>query len=306
MPGLSKDQVRDALTGPVASLSTPFCRDGSIDFDGIRNYLDFVIAGGSKAIILTFGDSLYSLLTDEEVADVTKTVVEHGGGRAMVVAADRGWATPKAADFARYSAQIGGDVLMLMPPDWARSSTVETFVAHYRAAAEHIPIMLVTNVFATWPQQQALRVLEVLRDTVPGVWCIKDDLCGAFARKMGLLVHEQWAVISGGQKQNHLDALPYGCDGYFSSFMTFKPQIAHQYWNAIVAGEIEAAVGVIRDYDLPYFDFIGGLTGGFDAGVHATLEVFGIAGRWRRNPYYSLGDEEMERLADFYRGLGLL
>ena len=30
------------------------------------------------------------------------------------------------------------------------------------------------------------------------------------------------------------------------------------------------------------------------------------AKRWRRNPYYSLNDEEMEKLADFYKSLGLL
>lgn len=306
MPRLSTEEIRAGLTGPVASVATPFCRDGSVDYDGLRSYVDFVIAAGSRSVILTNGDSLYTLLTDAEVAEVTRVVVEHCAGRALVVAADRGWATPKATDFAAYCADVGADVLMLMPPDWARSSTVETFVEHYRAAAEHMPVMVVTNVFAAWPQPQALAVLERLRDTVPGVCCIKDDLCGAFARRMSMVVHPQWAVISGGQKQNHLDLWPYGCDGYFSTFIAFKPEVAHTYWSAIVAGDRDAAVAVIGKYDVPLFDSMGGVTGSFDAAVHGILELYGIAGRWRRNPYYSLSDAEMEHLADFLRSLGVL
>ena len=31
--------------------------------------------------------------------------------------------------------------------------------------------------------------------------------------------------------------------------------------------------------------------------------MFGISGRWRRAPYASLSDEEMERLRGFFAGL---
>jgi len=39
---------------------------------------------------------------------------------------------------------------------------------------------------------------------------------------------------------------------------------------------------------------------------HGAQEVFGIAKRWRRPPYASLTDEEMERLRGFFAGLPLL
>lgn len=302
----SAEGMRERLTGPVASVSTPFSRDSSVDFDGLRNFIDFVIAGGAKTVLLTYGDSLYSLLTDGDITEVTRVTVQHTAARALVTAACGGWATPKALEFADYCRELGADILMLKPPDWAMSATVETMVAHYRVVSEHIPVMVVTNVFANWPQAQAMACLEALRDTAPNVVAVKDDLCDDFARKLGLACHERMAIVSGGQKQNHLNALPYGCDGYLSTFSKFKPEIAQQYWGAIVAGDTAKAVGVIRDYDMPLFDYIGGLTGGFDAGVHGTLELFGIAQRWRRSPYYSLSDEEMEQLAEFYRGLGLL
>ncbi len=66
------------------------------------------------------------------------------------------------------------------------------------------------------------------------------------------------------------------------------------------------ATEIIRDYDMPYFDFIKRLRGSFDAGMHGVYELFGIAKRWRRKPYYSLTDEEMEKLADFLKAKKIL
>ena len=48
------------------------------------------------------------------------------------------------------------------------------------------------------------------------------------------------------------------------------------------------------------------MRGGFDAAIHGILEIYVIAQRWRAQPYYSLGDEEMDELEDFLRGLSVL
>ena len=45
---LGLDEVREALSCPVASLRTPFKKDGAIDYEGIRRYIDRSIAGGAK------------------------------------------------------------------------------------------------------------------------------------------------------------------------------------------------------------------------------------------------------------------
>jgi len=268
--------------------------------------VDFDIAAGSKTIMLTAGDSHYVCMSEKEIAEVTKVVTEHTAGRAMVIAADRYYNTKKAIEFAQYVKSIGADMLMVMPPDWADSSTPETLAEHYKAVADHIPVMIVTNVFIPRGIDFGLKTLTITLNNVDGVVAIKDDFCGLFAKKMALLVHKHWAVISGGQKQNHLSVYPYGCDGYLSTFITFKPEVAHSYWKAIEANALRKAREIIANYDIPFFDFIGSLQGGFDAGIYGTLELFGIAKRWRRKPYYSLKDEEMEKLADFLKRLSVL
>ena len=297
---------KEAVSCPVASVSTPFQKDGAIDYDALRNDIDFIIAGGSKTVLLTHGDSLYTLLTDDEVAEVTRVTVEHTAGRAMVVSADNIWATPKSLEFARFTREIGVDVYMVLPPDWAQSCTVETLVEHHAAIAAEIPVMIVTNWLAPRPMPFREEFLTAICDRVPGVVALKDDLCNEFARRMGLLVHERMAVFSGGQKQNHLNNLPYGCDGYLSTFARFNPAIAQAYWRAIRSNDIEKATRIIRDYDMPLFDYIGKLQGGFDAGIHGLIELVGVGKRWRRKPYYSLSDEELDHLAAFLKGKGML
>ncbi len=304
---LSIDEVRESLRGPVASLPTPFDRKGNIDFGALRRFVDFVIEGGTKTMMLTYGDSLFSLLTDAEVAEVTRVVAEQTAGRAMVVAADRMWATPKEVAFARYAKKVGADMLMVLPPDWAASTTVETLVEHYGAVAAEMPVMVVTNYFLSRAEPFGLAVLEAVADRVPGVMAVKDDVCGEFARKMGLRFADRFALISGGQKQNHMNALPYGCDGYLSTFIKFKPRIATDYWRAVESSDIDGASKIIAAYDMPFFDLIShALPGGFDAALHGTLELFGVCPRWRRPPYHSLTDHEMERLAQALRDRKIL
>lgn len=303
---VDRDAVREGLTGPVTSVSVPFNQDGTIDYAGLRTCLDFYIGGGSGAMILTYGDSLYSLLSDQEIADVTRVVVEHTAGRALVVAADGQWGTPQEIEFAHYCREVGADLLMVLPPDWSLSCAPASLVSHYGAIAEHIPVMLVTNLFRRRPQAFSLNVIEMVRDQVAGVMAIKDDVMGEFARRMALLVHEKWAVISGGRKENHLDLSFYGCDGYFSTFSKFHPQIAHNYWSAFQAHDWVQVRQIIRDEDMPLFDILLSQPGGYDAVVHATFELTGLAKRWRRTPYYSLSDQELEALGATFKSRGWL
>jgi 4-hydroxy-tetrahydrodipicolinate synthase len=299
---IDRDWVRDSLTGPFSAIHPLFHQDGDLDWNGLHTQIDRNLAAGSKTVLLTYGDSLHTLLTDQEVADVLRAVIDHTAGRAMVVAADRAWWTGKECEFADFALASGADLLMVLPPIWGGGTTHDTFVTHYREVAKHIPVMLVTAPFIA-NQATGLRVIRTLRDTEPNIVAIKDDVTGEFARKMALAVHDQWAVFSGGQKQNEFDLHPYGCDGYMSTYIHFLPEVAHTYWAAVQANDDRTCAELIRVYDHSWFEYAAGEPGGFDAMFHATQEVFGVGGRWRRPPYHSFTDEQMERLRAFYDGL---
>ena len=292
-------EIRYALAGPVESVNTPFTREGAIDYRSLQNFVDFVIEGGSRTVLLTYGDSLYSLLTDQEAAEVTRAVVEFTRRRAMVVAADRMWWTGKTVEFAAYCREVGADVLMVLPPDWCQSCTVQTLVDHFAQAARELPVMLVTNFAAKWPLPRSLELFRRLRDEVPGVMAVKDDVCGDMGRQLGLMVHEQWAILASGSKRMILNNVPYGCDGYLSSFIYFKPEIAFAFWSAVLNKDDAGVRRSIAEVDIPFWEFMESMPGSFDAMVHGILELKGISRRWRRPPYYSLNDTEMATMSAF-------
>ena len=297
----TKRQVRQALTGPVASISTPFRRDGAVDYRGLRSHIGFCLDGGSRTVLLTAGDSHYLCLSDDEIAEITKVACEQTAGRAMVVAADRYHSTARAIAFAEYAKGRGADVIMTMPPDWGLSCTPETISDHYAAVAGVLPLMIVTNVFIPRGVTFGLAAIRLALQKSESIVAIKDDMCGDFARRVCLEFHERCAIFAGGQKANHMNMYPYGCDGYLSTFIKFRPEVSQRYWQAIETSDLATASRIIRDIDNPYFDFIDTLPGGFNAGAHGSLEVAGVAGRWRRPPYYSLNDADMEKLTAFLK-----
>jgi len=306
MKRIDRDRIRKALTGPIASVRPPFRRDGSIDERGLTRALEFNIEAGTGTLLLTYGDSHYDIMTDREVEYMTRLTVRQAAGRALVVAADRNCGTPAAVKFARYCRGLGADVLMIKPPDWGHSATPESLAAHYKAVAREIPVMLVTNMFGPRGHEFGMRTMELVRKGVPGVVAVKDDIRGQFARNMTRRFHGDWAIFAGGQKQSHWDLRSCGACGYLSTFVTFKPEVAWRYWNAIQAGRLPEAEKVIRDIDKPFFDLIMKMPGGFDAGIHGVLELAGICGRWRRSPHHSLSGPEMDRLAKGLAKLGIL
>ena len=98
--------------------------------------------------------------------------------------------------------------------------------------------------------------------------------------------------------------MPFGAEGYLSVYMRFKPAIAHEYWKAIQNNNIKRAVEIINTYDVPFMEELPGQLGlNFDALIHGAMEIFKISKRWRRNPYMSASDEQMEKIRGFFKEL---
>lgn len=303
---ISIEEVKSALTGPIGSVCTPFNKDSSIDYKGLRNCVEYLIENGSGTILLTAGDSLYTILTEAEIAEVTKAVVAQTAGRAMVVAASGLWGTGKVVEFASYCRETGADVLMSLPPDWAGSCSAQTLVKHYESIAKEMPVMIVTSLGHRPVPEETIKMLLDKEDS--GIVAIKDDVCGRYGQRIAGLVDGRWAFLSGGAMFNHLDVMPYGVDGYLAIFIRFKSFIDHQYWEAVQSRDFKKATSLISKYEIPLLVDLPKQFGMLhcSALLHASFEIFGMAQRWRREPYYSLNDEEMERLKDFYKSNSLL
>jgi 4-hydroxy-tetrahydrodipicolinate synthase len=301
---METERIRRGLSGPIASVRTPFRRDGRIDYDGLRRMVDFDIEAGAGALLLTWGDSLFAILSDREIGDLTRAVAEYAAGRAVVAACTGRWATPQAAEFAAHCREVGADLVQVFPPMWYPGClSAQTVVEHHAAVAAHLPVMANSAELQRCGAAEGLDIARSLVDRDGLVLAMKADVTGEYDRKMTSMVRDRWTVFAGGQKSFHMELLPYGCRGYLSTFITFRPSVTHAYRRAIEADDLPSATRVIERIDRPFFDHVLAAPGGFDAAIHGIAELRGLAGRWRRPPFRSLDDESMERLADFLERL---
>lgn len=302
----SRAELPEMLIGPIPSIRIPFTPNGEIDENGLRTYIERCLAPSPQAVMLTYGDSLFSLLSDSEIAHVTKIVVDQIAGRSIVIAADGSWWTKQSIEFAVYCREIDADILMVLPPDWTKSGTPQSLTDHYGAISAEIPVLLVSAYLPPRGVASSMRIIESVYQQVAGVVGIKDDFGGEFGRRMTAHVAERWAVIAGGSKQLHTSLLPYGCQSYLSTLLVYAPEIASRYWDAVQANETSTLGMIVREIDIPMFDLLAQFSGGFDAALHGWSELIGISPRWRRSPYHSLTDTELDDLAAGLTSLGLL
>ena len=185
-------------------------------------------------------------------------------------------------------------------------ATAEDLAAHFVAVGTVMPVMVVTAMFAGQSDAYALETLRIMLDRSQQVMAIKDDRGAPFVQKMCMECHERCAVIAGGQKTLHLTMVPFGVDGFMSTYQVFNPDVTNRYWSAVKAGDLKMASEVCKTYDVPLFDHLMGYEGGWNSAVHGMLELFGVAGRWKRKPYTSLDNAGMDRLKGFLQDLGVL
>lgn len=300
---LNRQATRELLTGPVPSIRTPFTQTGEIDEDGLAQIVEFLIGAGARSLMLTAGDSHWFCLTEKEISHVTRLVCEQARGRAAVIAADCQHDTRRAVAFAEASQEAGAAIMMVLPPDWGRSCTPASMAEHYAAVAEVLPVMIVTNVFIPRGDAMAAETIARTLETSERVVAIKDDMCGRFAQQLCLDHSESVAILAGGQKHNHLSMRLFGRCGYLSTFMSFQPEVTHRYWTAIESEDWHTASRIVAEIDGPWFKHIGTFPGGFDAAIHGVMELHGLCGRWRRPPYHSLSNPQMQALRQFHNTL---
>ena len=182
------DEIQARLRGPVNPLPTKFTPDGEIDPDGMRATIDMSLDAGVEVIMLTWGESLVSLLTDDEVAAIHRIVIDHVGRRAVTIACDAMWGLNKAREFASYADELGFDLYMARPAEWARG-TPESLADWYRGVAQQTRVMFVGNV--------PLRTCELVEDE-PNLLAFKEDIDLPYAHEVLMRWGDRWPMTGGG------------------------------------------------------------------------------------------------------------
>jgi 4-hydroxy-tetrahydrodipicolinate synthase len=124
--------------GSMTALVTPF-RDGALDEEGFRAFVDWQIENGTKGLVPvgTTGES--PTLTHDEHKRVVEICVNQAKGRVPVIAGAGSNNTVEAVDFARHAERAGADAVLVVTP-YYNKPTQEGLFQHFKAVNDAIGI----------------------------------------------------------------------------------------------------------------------------------------------------------------------
>ena len=287
----SISEIRSLLDGPVCSIPTTFNRDGSMDLKGTGSIIEAGISGGSAVSLLTYGDSQLEVLSDDELTELTRALVNQSNQRSMTVAANKFWGTKKTMDYARFCSEIGIDLLMVFPGMILRQLSARELSVYYKEVAKIIPVMIVGC-----PEHALLDELT----NEPQICCFKEDGTVEYAFETMKRYGDTWTFMSGGGLWRNYTHWMLGCHAFMSLWCTLLPEINSAYLKAMKGNDMKTACDIIINLDVPVFDIGTDMRGGWESVWRGIFEILGYAKRYMRSPLPTLSDSDMEKVKDKY------
>jgi 4-hydroxy-tetrahydrodipicolinate synthase len=307
-------ELRENLCGPIVGLPTLFKSTLEVDHDAIRKHVEFLISNGIKVLMLSQAISEFQYLTEEEIEQITKTVVEAVAGRATILVSTFQWWTGKAVEFAEYAEDVGADGLLVIAPFWSYSEYDpevhdKALHKHFKAVAEATDIGIIFHdrwIAGLSGQRHPLSISLVEQiakiDNVVG---IKEESVDGF-RLFEILkrVGNKVAVIDDYGKMSFIFTSQYGSPAYISGVGQFAPKVALQFWDSLKTGRIAQARKLAVEVDLPFSSKCNQF--GWLATIKAAMEICGLPSSPMRTPGVSLTLQQKDELKQLMSSIGLL
>ena len=231
------------IVGSIVALVTPMLEDGTVDYAGLRNLIDWQIAEGTQCIgmVGTTGES--PTVSFEEHFEVLRVAVEHARGRVPVMAGTGGNSTAEAITLSRHAAKIGADCTLSVVPYYNKPSQ-EGIYQHFKAIAEavDIPMVLYNVPGRTVADMQTATVLRLAQ--VPGIVGIK-EATGDIERA-AMLIREapRGFSIFSGDDGSAVALMLLGGHGNVSVTANVAPRAMHELCVAALAGKAREAAAI--------------------------------------------------------------
>ncbi len=130
------------FTGAGVAIITPMNADGSIDYNGFAENIEYQINNGTDAIIVCGTTGEASTMTDEEHIECIRFCVEKVNKRIPVIAGTGSNDTRYAVELSKKAQELGVDGLLLVTP-YYNKATQKGLIAHFTAIADAVDIPII-------------------------------------------------------------------------------------------------------------------------------------------------------------------
>lgn len=234
------------LEGSLVALVTPMLPNGEIDYECLRNLIDWHIKEGTNGIVSvgTTGES--ATLNFNEHLDAIKYTINHVKNRIPVIAGTGANSTQEAIDLTEESRKLGADYALLVTPYYNKPNQ-KGLLEHYAAIADSVDInQILYNVPSRTSCDLIPKTVEILSNH-PKIIGIKEAIDDMNRVKqlveISLKSNDRFMVYSG-DDPTFLEALKIGAHGVISVAANVVPNKISNICSSVRNGEIESAISL--------------------------------------------------------------
>lgn len=291
------------FTGAGVALITPMNEDGSVNYEKLRELLEFHVANKTDAIIICGTTGEASTLSDEEHLECIRFACEVINKRIPVIAGTGSNCTQSAIELSKEAEKSGVDGLLLVTP-YYNKATQNGLKAHYKAIAKevNVPIILYNVPSRTGTRLTPQTVVDLCHE-VPNIVGVK-DATGDISEVAELMSLAKGTVdVYSGNDDQIVPVLSLGGKGVISVLSNILPKETHD----MVASYLEGDVVKSCEMQLKYFDLVKALFCEVNPiPVKKALNLMGMEVGSLRLPLTEMEDANAKRLEEEMRKAGVI
>jgi len=241
------------FSGSMVAIVTPMTADGGLDWPAWDRLLDFHVREGTDGIVVagTTGES--SVLSADEVEELTRRAVGRCRGRVKVIVGAGTHSTAATVSRARTLSRLGADALLLVTPYYNKPPQ-EGLYRHFMAAADasDVPLILYNVPGRTAVDLLPGTVARLARN--PQIVAIK-EATGSLTRARETLsaCPPEFTLLSG-DDATAMDLMSVGARGVISVSANVAPRRMHEACEAALAGDLARARAIDASLQLLHKD----------------------------------------------------
>ena len=234
------------FTGAGVALVTPMNADGSVNFEKMKELIEFQIANGTDALIICGTTGEATTISDEDQIECVRFAKEVAAGRVPVIAGAGSNDTAHCIELAQACEKVGADGVLLVTP-YYNKATQKGLILHYTAIANsiHIPIILYNVPGRTGCNLTPKTVAELAK--VENIVAVK-EASGNLSQvaEIAALVGPDFDIYSGNDDQI-LPVLSLGGKGVISVLSNVAPKETHDMVAKFMEGDVQGAIKLQLD-----------------------------------------------------------
>ncbi len=229
------------FTGAGVAITTPFTKDGEVDYPRFKEQIEYQIKNGTDAIIVCGTTGEASTLSHEEHIEVIRYCCEAVNKRIPVIAGTGSNCTETAIYLSQEAEKAGADGILVVSP-YYNKATQKGLIEHFTMVADSVNIpMILYNIQGRTGVNIAPETIAYLFKNVKNIVGVK-EASGNISQvaKIMALTDGKIDLYSGNDDQI-VPILSLGGKGVISVLSIIAPKESHNICQSFFDGDVKKA-----------------------------------------------------------------